>query len=37
MAGVVGEISVVKGNKEHIWSQGPGVSSGLGGRGDLCS
>ena len=37
MAGVVGEISVVKGNKEHIGSQGPGMTSGLGGRGDLRS
>ena len=37
MAWVVGELSVVKGNKEHIGSQGPGVTSGLGGRGDLPS
>ena len=37
MAGVVGEISLVKGNKEHIGSQGPGVTSGLDGRGDLPS
>ena len=37
MAGVVGELSVVKGNKEHIGSQGPGVTRGRGGRGDLCS
>ena len=37
MAWVVGEISLVKGNKEHIGSQGPGVTSGRGGRGDLPS
>ena len=37
MAWEVGEISVVKGNKEHIGSQGLGVTSGLGGRGDLRS
>ena len=34
---MVGELSVVKGNKEHIGSQGPGMTSGLGGRADLCS
>ena len=37
MAWVVGELSVVKGNKEHIGSQGPGVTSGRGGRGALGS
>ena len=37
MAGVVGEISLVKGNKEHIGSRGPGVTSDRGGRAALRS
>ena len=37
MTGVVGQLSVVKGNNEHIGSQGPGVTSGRGGRAALCS